>query len=460
MNLKLLYILSFLLGIQFFPRATFAQEKEVLQSEVNQDNLGNVEDEFQQYFFEALKQKAIENPEKAIDALQKCIALKPEEAILYIELGKNHKTLKNYPLAEENFKIALQKRAGEKNRFVLSELFEVYFESQNYSEAIQTAQKLTRFDSGYYEDLANLYMMVKKPDQALLSLEKLDSLRGKTDYTENLRRKIFEATGDTKTQTAYLKNQISQNPENQENYLRLINLYGENGNFDEAFSWAKKLQEKYPESEKAHLALYQLYLNNQQYDKAIVSMKKVLAGTEIEETVKVKVLNDFVAFTKENPEYKDDLVGILNLAMKAGENSASNKELGDFYLEKDQQKALQHYTNALENNFNDVQTIERTLSLQLELGQDKAAVELAEKALTIFPLRPSLYLLLGSAQNNLASFPNALESLEIGLSYLIDNPKMEAKFYRQLVIAEKGLGNTEKAALYQNKANKTKTPSE
>ena len=33
------------------------------------DDLGNVEDEFQEHFFEALKQKGIENYERAVEAL-------------------------------------------------------------------------------------------------------------------------------------------------------------------------------------------------------------------------------------------------------------------------------------------------------------------------------------------------------------------------------------------------------
>ena len=52
------YIFIFLIGIFLMPHISFAQ---VDFNKRPDDDLGNVEDEFQEYFFEALKQKGIEN---------------------------------------------------------------------------------------------------------------------------------------------------------------------------------------------------------------------------------------------------------------------------------------------------------------------------------------------------------------------------------------------------------------
>ena len=45
------------------------------QDEEREDDLGDVTDAFQTNFFEALKQKGIENYQKSADALLKCIEL-------------------------------------------------------------------------------------------------------------------------------------------------------------------------------------------------------------------------------------------------------------------------------------------------------------------------------------------------------------------------------------------------
>ena len=47
------------------------------------DDLGNVEDEFQEHFFEALKQKGIENYDRAVEALHKCLNLDSKKPVIY-----------------------------------------------------------------------------------------------------------------------------------------------------------------------------------------------------------------------------------------------------------------------------------------------------------------------------------------------------------------------------------------
>jgi len=97
---KQLYILILLIGIVIIPQPSYAQEGLNKKSD---DDLGNVEDEFQEYFFEALKQKGIENYDRAVDALHKCLNLNNKLPVIYFELGKNYSRLKNFGAAEEHY---------------------------------------------------------------------------------------------------------------------------------------------------------------------------------------------------------------------------------------------------------------------------------------------------------------------------------------------------------------------
>ena len=58
--------------------------------EVREDDLGDVSDKFQTAFFEAIKQKGIENYGKAIDLLETCNTQHPNNAAINFELGKNY----------------------------------------------------------------------------------------------------------------------------------------------------------------------------------------------------------------------------------------------------------------------------------------------------------------------------------------------------------------------------------
>ena len=78
------------------PQNTFAQ---VDFNKRPNDDLGNVEDKFQEYFFEALKQKGIENYQKSANALLICIEMNDSDPVLFYELGKNYMQLKNFGAA-------------------------------------------------------------------------------------------------------------------------------------------------------------------------------------------------------------------------------------------------------------------------------------------------------------------------------------------------------------------------
>ena len=103
---------------------SFSQEIEPKQ-EINIDDLGDVSDEFQENFFEALKQKAITNHDKAIAALEKCVEIDPSPNYLYLELGKNYLELKLYEQAEDNFNKVRKEKPND--RYVLELLFETFF---------------------------------------------------------------------------------------------------------------------------------------------------------------------------------------------------------------------------------------------------------------------------------------------------------------------------------------------
>ncbi len=100
-----LHIILFLFGILYHSEPIFTQEIATTST----DDLGNVSDAFQENFFEALKQKGIENYELALIALEKAEKAankNPEhEAVVFFEAGKNLKHLKRYDEAEEKYGI-------------------------------------------------------------------------------------------------------------------------------------------------------------------------------------------------------------------------------------------------------------------------------------------------------------------------------------------------------------------
>ena len=78
----------------------------VVFAQVNSEDIALAEDRTEDNFYESLKQKAIENYDKAIIALEKCITSDNANPVFYHELGKNYLALKQFPQAATAFQKA------------------------------------------------------------------------------------------------------------------------------------------------------------------------------------------------------------------------------------------------------------------------------------------------------------------------------------------------------------------
>ncbi|OUR98084.1 hypothetical protein A9Q86_13565 [Flavobacteriales bacterium 33_180_T64] len=441
------YILLLFFGMSLLPQNTFAQ---VDFNKRPNDDLGNVEDKFQEYFFEALKQKGIENYQKSVDALLKCIDLKDSDPVLYFELGKNYKALKNFGAAEDALKKAVSK--SPENEWFLDELYDVYIQQNEMVKALKTVKQLVKFHPDYKQDLASLYIRVKKYKDALKLLDEMDEQLGYSQDRDYLRNQIYNITGNDEDRIENLEERVKSNPEDESNYLRLIFRYSETGETKKAFDAAIRLLKFNPESQLVHLALYKFYLDENNTDSAIKSMKVVLTSPIIKPEAKTKVLNDFVRFVGKNPQYESDLVEITALVSE-DKSVKTLIELGEYYLKSnDKEKALSYYEEALKQEPNAFKIIKDVLLLQIDLNKNTQAVKKSMEALEVFPAQPILYLINGVANNKIKQPEKAIESLELGVDYVVENPKMEADFYKQLSIAYKQLNNISQSETFAKKA--------
>ena len=447
------YIALFLFGLLFFPQYNFAQ---VDFNKKPDDDLGDIEDQYQELFFEALKQKGIENYDRAVEALLKCIALDNSESVAYFELGKNYNKLKNFGEAENALKKAVNKEPD--NEWYLDELYEVYAQQNEYDKAIKTVKQLVKYHPDYKEDLAALYMRTKEYKEALKVLDELDRELGISSNRDLLRNQIYAATGRKKDQIENLEDRVEDNPDEESNYLALIFRYSENNEKEKAFETAKKLLEINPNSQLVHLALYKFYIDDNSTDKAITSMKIVLNSNKIKPDAKLLVLSDFVKFVSQNPQYESDLVEVTTLVGDSN-NGKTYVEVAQYYvLKEDKAKALEYYKKAINIEDGNFGILRNILLLEIDLGQYEVAQDESHNALQNYPSQPILYLINGVALNNLKKANEAVEVLEMGLDYIIEDPKMESDFYKQLSIAYTLLNNTSKAKTFSDKAKQLESP--
>lgn len=164
----------------FFLQLTTAQE------EVNADTTNEiVEDEFQEHFYEAMKQRGIENFDRAVTHLLKCKEIAPENLVIDFELGKNYTDLKQYERAVSYLEPIVNSNPD--NIWYLEALLKVYERQRNAEKAIELAVKLAEKKPYFKQNLAFLYSQTGRYKEALTLVDELEEMYGQSYLLDSLR---------------------------------------------------------------------------------------------------------------------------------------------------------------------------------------------------------------------------------------------------------------------------------
>jgi tetratricopeptide (TPR) repeat protein len=444
MNKKVSNIKWFIFGMCIISANVLAQTQP--------EDVALEKDDFQESYYESLIQKGIENYDKAIVSLEKCIKIQPDNAVIYHELGKNYFFQKDFQNAEQAFVKATQ--LDTKNKWYLIDLYEIYYQTKNYNQALSIVQKIIPLDKKYKEDLVSLYMYTQQFDKALVLINELDENVGNTELRDRYRLQITSQTKINSSDKNTLEKAIEQSPDNEENYLSLIYMYTDNNQEEKAFQVAQKLEKNIPNSTWAQVFLYKYHINNNDGNSAVKSLEMVLNSSKIDKKVKYRMYNEFLIFALKNPTFESE----LNKATTYFENDSEfnvYKEIGKFYYKK------RNWDLAIKNlekaSNTDLETNLFLLASYEETGKFEILETKASELIDTFPNQPEYYFFAGKVSNQLKKYKKANDFLESGLDYVIDNVDLEIDFLNQLAEASKGLGNNQKSDQYLARASNLKT---
>lgn len=408
--------------------------------------------EFRNEFYESLKQKGIENYDKAITALQRCQKLQPNNPVVFFELGKNYLAQKDYKKAYENFEKATQ--LDPQNKWAWVGLYDVCYETRDYEQAIVIVKKLIEFKSEYKEDLTSLYMNTQQFDKALVLINELNESVGTSDLRDNYKASIMKDPKYQGSERTLLLDKIKKDPKDESNYVALMFLYWDANQDDKALEIAQKLEKEIPGSDWAQISLFKYHLTKGEGTKAVKAMNQILASKKIDNKIRHRVLNEFLLFAKDKPEFDADLQKAISYFDNDREVKVA-KEIGKFYHnKKNWEQAIRYYENHLKTTPDDMEAIFLVLQAYAEKQDYANLAKRAEGLVESYPLQPQFYFYAGLAENQLKNFKKAKDLLEVGLDYVVDDKQLETNFYIQLGEAFNGLGDAKKKEAYFLKAEK------
>ncbi|WP_130733191.1 lipopolysaccharide assembly protein LapB [Flavobacterium sp. J27] len=420
----------------------FAQE--------NPEDIALADDKIESDFYESLKQRAIENYDKAIIAIEKCISIDPANPVFYHELGKNYLNLKQYPQAEKAFQKAVDLNPNE--RWYWNGLYDVYYQSKDYQKSIPIVQKLIEFDTNMREDLISLYMYTNQRDKALEQLKQMEKEMVLSKTMEFYKLKIQESNSFAKPEKNELERAIKNNPKEEQNYIDLMLLYSESNQEEKAFEVAKKLAEAIPNSDWAHISLFKFYLVENKGAEASKALLNALKNEKIDMKIKQRMLNEFLLFVVKTNTYEPELMQAVDY-VSSDTSINSPLEIGKFYFNKQLfAKAIPYLEKGLKRDPENLNTVMLLIKCYESTQNFEAIARLTEDYIDLFPSQANLYYYAGVSNVKIANFKKAKGYLENGLEFLVEDHELESQFYIQLAEVYKNLGDQKKEELYLLKA--------
>jgi len=176
------FFFTVLLFVGLFPGISHAQ-KELSEPD---------ELKFETAFFEALKQKAIGNYDKAIEALEICQSVDSAQVSVLFELSKNYFWLKKYFEAQQTLAKALKKEP--KNVWLLEHAKNIAVAQGNYPKAIAYQKEIIAINPFKKTGLINLYLANKERDKARELIGVIEKEQGLNTSLKRLKKALLTNT--------------------------------------------------------------------------------------------------------------------------------------------------------------------------------------------------------------------------------------------------------------------------
>ena len=414
--------------------------------QINPEEVETAENEFETNFFDALKEKAIENYDKAIIALQKSLLKEPLNPEIHYQLGINYLAQKEYVEAENAFQKAVDLEP--KQRWYWNGLYDVHYQTKAYEKAIVIVEKLVAFDANMKEDLVSLYMNTKQFDKAKIVINDIESKGTLTKAMESYQMQIQSMQKGNKPNVNDLVEAIKNNPKAEQNYIDLIYAYSVNNQEDKAFQTALLLEKELPNSDLAHVSLVKFHIQANDISKATDSYKRVVKSSKIDLKIKQRVLNEYLIFATKNPQLLTEIDNTITFFDNIVGMDV-NKELGKFFYNKNNFELAQKYIE--QSKENDVEAIDLLLNIYDFNKQFEKMAKKSEAYIDLYPTKANLYYYAGKGNNNLKNYKKAKDFLEMGIDYVIDDPNLEAGFCKQFIFCADGLSDLKMKQTYQKR---------
>jgi tetratricopeptide (TPR) repeat protein len=424
----IILIIAFLIGCKTSSKVTGVAEPKQQQVVILTEEKRI---EFEYLYIEGLKQKMLGNLDVAIQYFNNCVEINPGSAASLYELASIHASKGELITAKLLLERAIE--VNPDNRWYKLLLAKIYQNSNQFAQASAIYSDLLKNEPDNIDYLflnALLMSSAGNTNGALKAYNELERIIGFSEQIALSKQHLYRTTGKNKEAYAEIEKLIALNPEVAEYYGIMADMYKEDGNIPKALEYYDKVLLVDPSNGFVYFSLATLHLQNKQTEKGIENARKGFSNPNVEIETKIQLylmLSSAPDELKISDEQLEDLVRLIPLTHP--EDARSYSIQADFYIHRNRDaEARDCMMKALAIDPNSYPLWEQLLITENQMRDFESMAANSHRAIELFPGQPLLYLLGAVSNLQLKNYNEALNALDNGQVYVIDNKRMEAQF--------------------------------
>lgn len=387
--------------------------------------------EFEYLYVEALKEKALGNPQKAIQYLSGCLEINPNSSAAMYELASIHAENNDFTSASLLLEKAIS--LNSENKWYQLLLAQIYQQTRRLEQAAEIYEKLLQEEPENLEFIymkAMLYASSGKTEEALKAFNQLENKVGLNEQIAVEKQQLYLNSGQVDKAFGEIEKLIENDPQEPKYYGLLADLYQSRGDSANAMKYYRKIKEIDPDNGFVHFSLANFYLQNGNLTKSFEETIEGFRSADVDIQTKLQLYLMLTANPSQsgiNAGQEEELINVL-MDAHPDEYLLHTVRAESLLKQGKLEEARTEILKALEMEKNDYVLWERVLFIDNDLQDWESLQKHSRQAMDLFPNQPQVYFLNAIAGIQLEEYNETVDVVDEGLMYVVDNRGMEGQF--------------------------------
>lgn len=395
-------------------------------------------------FIDALNEVHQGNLNQAIVLFQKCITLDPDDGASRYELAKCYSQTGQVLDAIQQAENAVA--LDPENSWYQLLLARLYSFNGNYEMNIKILETLTENNPGNVDfllELASAYQFLNEHEKTLLIYDKIENIVGVDEKIVQQKINILNQSGRGEEAIREVEKLVGKFPNESRYYAMLAETYLAHGKHEAAEKAYLQVVEVNPEDPFIHISLSDFYKKQGRQDKAYHELKLGFANTQLDIDTKVQILLTYYTLNGLYEESKEEALELTRILIQAHPNNPkAHAIMADLlYRQGELEEAQRNFLQVLALDSSNYMVWEQLLFIESELQNYKDLARDSDRAISLFPQQPLLYLFAAISNYQLKAYQHTIELLNRGLNFVVGNNQLKEQFYAYLGDAHHQLKN-------------------